>query len=149
MKKNEINKLERENILENRLFDQNCYIQDRIDIIGYPEYYSKRMVKSLNFNNQDKMTLLVDIVERNPHISYDQLLNKLKSLGYIEIINDKKEGKIPVFMAEGVDFYIEPHRVGKRDYRGMDIYLVVSKEIEEKLQEYCDKALKRINRKCK
>lgn len=150
MKEKEINKLERENILENRLYDQGHDIHDRIwSVAEYFGQYSKKLVKGLNLDNQDKMTLLGDISDKNPHISCDQLLNQLKRLGYIEIVNDKEEGKIPVLMAEGVDFYIEPHRVGKRDYCGMDTYLVVSKEVEEKLQEYCDKVLKRINRKCK
>ncbi len=137
----EIQELERENILENRMYEQNYEIEKRIWFVAeFHEHYSKKLIKLLNPDNQDKMTLLSDIVMRNPNVSYEQFLNKLKDLGYVEFIEDN-EDKRPILMAEGVDFYIEPHRVGKSDYNGMDTYLVVSKEVEKELQEWCDKKL--------
>ena len=141
MAENEILKIERENFLENLLYEQQSEIAERIWFVAeYYEHYSKKLIKLLNPNNQDKMTLLVDIIERNPHVSYKQLLNRLNCLGYIETISDDEDER-PILLTDEVAFYIEPHRVGKRDYAGMDVYLVVSKELEKELQEWCDKKL--------
>lgn len=148
MTENEINKLKRELFLEELLLEQEYKLNARIDkgICDDAQFFSKKMIKALNFDNQDKMTILGNICEKNSHVSYDQLLNQLEQLGYVELIEDETEGKFPVFIANGVDYYLEPHRVGKREFCGVDIYVAVSKEVEEKLQEYCNKELEKVRK---
>lgn len=107
----------------------------------------KLLTESLNPNKQDRMTSVRDFCNKHSNVTYNEIISKLESLGYIAIYEDENMGTMIIPMCEGMQFCLKPRTMGTGRYKefvGVEHILVFSKEIEKDLEEYCNQKNKKI-----
>lgn len=97
--------------------------------------------KLLNPDNQYQMTRLCDFTDKNYDIPFEVILGKLVDLKYLKIyyyeIGDTEEFMY-ITKKPYTDYVIIPSLSdGKYPYLAKS-FIVISKDVEEKLQEYCN-----------
>lgn len=97
----------------------------------------KEFKKITNSNHQDEMTTIFEIEKKYSNISPDFIAKQLVNLGYMQYIENVLYPKKPYS-----DYYLVPY-FQNGQLKGSHVFLVVSQEVEKKLQEFCDKELYR------
>lgn len=122
------------NTINNLKLKEFKEIQKRKDKVdeSYDSYdVIKEVERIVNPNNQHKMTTIQEFCNHNPHISYELVLSRLAYMKHILI------GQEIVCMSNEVDYYLKPRKFGHKGY-DYEVYLVMSRELEDELQYWVD-----------
>lgn len=122
------------NVINNLKLKEFKEIQKRKDKVdeSYDSYdVIKEVERIVNPNNQHKMTTIQEFCNHNPNISYDLVLSRLAYMKHILI------GQEIVCMSNEVDYYLKPRKFGHKGY-DYEVYLVMSRELEDELQYWVD-----------
>lgn len=122
------------NTINNLKLKEFKEIQKRKDKVdeSYDSYdVIKEVERIVNPNNQHKMTTIQEFCNHNPHISYELVLSRLAYMKHILI------GQEVVCMSSEVDYYLKPRKFGHKGY-DYEVYLVMSRELEDELQYWVD-----------
>ena len=98
---------------------------------------------TLNPENQDKMMCLYEFYDLNENIDPIIIFEELERKKYIELFDDKGDGNgLIICKKPFVDWHIKPYPYSKKgEYIEIVRLLVISKKVQEELQEFCNKLI--------
>lgn len=97
-----------------------------------------RFEQALNPNNQKEMTLYSNFVFKNLDIPKTLIWEQLENLKYVTFVDEDGAKAYPICIKPYTDYYIKPDIYEGNKCIKFTQHLVISKEAEEKLQQFCD-----------
>lgn len=94
--------------------------------------------QALNPNNQKEMTIYSNFVFRNLDVPKRLIWEQLENLKYVTFFDEDGVKAYPICIKPYTDYYIKPDIYEGNKCIKFTQHLVISKEAEEKLQQFCD-----------